>query len=386
MENKNKLSPKLNLCYNTIINQTEENNNPTTNIITNYEELKNIITIEEANLLKFYYFNRNKNHQILYDDDEIIPITILGEIKSSIYLYFYLSLLIDENPNVVNYKYSFNFIRDLNEEGIKEKQQKKKQVIIAKIIIDLITNYEQIEEYEEEIKNNKKQLDLIKQANKKIIQDNINDFKEFNLQEKDILSNNIEQIYIKIIENLIKKQKLDESEDNINIIKELGLESINLTNNMFKEVSKLLDKNQNYLKEYIISNFEDIFDIKKITFYYILLRYILKSKYYIYHCPFLLETRNKILKLIRDNIEKLYPSIKQNKDNKDKIEYVLKFFILYDWYYNQSIKKYKEMKSNPNSLISSNKSNIFDNQSGQYNNQGNNNYSISSNPGFLSIL
>ena len=155
---------------------------------------------------------------------------------------------------------------------------------------------------------------------------------------------------------------------------------------MFKEISKILDKEQNYLTEYIISDYEDIFNIKKITFYYVLLRYILKSNYYIYHCPFLLETRKTILKLIRNNLEQLQPSIKKNKDFKDKIEYVLKSFISYDWYYNQSIKKINEMKSNPNSLVSSNKSNLFDNQSGSnLNNQGyNNNFSVSSSPGYFS--
>ena len=194
MSKTRNLSPKLNLCYNTAISQTEENNNPAINILSSYEELSNIISIEEPNLLKFYYFNRKKNHEILYENDEIIPITILGEINSNIFLYFYLSLLIDESPNLVNYKYSFNLIRDLNEEEIRERQQRKKQLIIAKIIIDLINNYEQIDE--DEVTTNKDNLNKIKEANLKIIHNNINDFKEFDLQEKDILKNNIEQIYI----------------------------------------------------------------------------------------------------------------------------------------------------------------------------------------------
>lgn len=103
------------------------------------------------------------------------------------------------------------------------------------------------------------------------------------------------------------------------------------------------------MKEYIITDFEDIFKKKIITFYYCLLKYILKNKYYIYHIPFLLETRNNIINLIRNNLVKLYPSIEQDKDFKTIIEYVLKEFISYNYYYTQSlnIKKNKRNTSNP---------------------------------------
>ena len=136
---------------------------------------------------------------------------------------------------------------------------------------------------------------------------------------------------------MIINKKLEDIEYAYNIIEQIGLESINLTKNMYIEISKILDKKESYLNEYIITKYEDIFNSKIITFYYVLLKYILKSKYYIYDIPFLLDARNNIKKLIRNNLQSLNPSISKN-ENKEKIEYVLKSFISYDWYNKKSIK------------------------------------------------
>ena len=152
----NNLSMKLNLCYNTTLKQTEENYNPTFKLLSNIKEIYTILEINESNVLKFLYFNRNNNNKILYDNNENIFINILGDIKSNIYLYFYLILLIEENTNVVNYTYSINLIKDLNEEQIKLKKQKIKKVIIAKIIIDLIAYYDQSDEDNDDDESNKK--------------------------------------------------------------------------------------------------------------------------------------------------------------------------------------------------------------------------------------
>ena len=47
------LKPKLNLCYNISINQTEDNKNPGFELISNIEEIKNILLIKEPNIIKF---------------------------------------------------------------------------------------------------------------------------------------------------------------------------------------------------------------------------------------------------------------------------------------------------------------------------------------------
>ena len=336
--NEYNLSLKLNICYNFTLIQTEDINNPITKLLSDFNEIKKILTINDPNLLKFLYFNRNKIHKILYDLEEIID---LDGLKSSfyLYLYFYLSLLIEENPDVINYKYSINFIRNLNEEQIRENNKIIKKIILAKIIIVLISNYKQNEnaDEDEDGDKNEEELNKIKKYNDDIIHNNKKVIKIFNLEENDILEKDIGKIYVQIVKYLIINKKLEDIEYAYNIIEQIGLESINLTKNMYIEISKILDKKESYLNEYIITKYEDIFNSKIITFYYVLLKYILKSKYYIYDIPFLLDARNNIKKLIRNNLQSLNPSISKN-ENKEKIEYVLKSFISYDWYNKKSIK------------------------------------------------
>ena len=134
------------------------------------------------------------------------------------------------------------------------------------------------------------------------------------------------------------------------------------------------------MKKYIITEYKDLINIRKMEFYYILLKYILKCDIYIYKIPFLLETRNNIKKLIRDNLVIFYDSIKNIKEFREKeiVEYVLGVFIQYNWYLNQSIKE-KERKSMSNSQFSSFQSNPMERQSESKNELNNyNNNSISS--------
>ena len=123
----NNLSMKLNLCYNITLIQAEENFNPIFKLLSDLEEINTISKINKSNILKFLYFNRKNNNKILYDNNENLSINVLGDIKSSIYLYFYLIILIEENRNVVNYIYSINLIKNLNEEQTKIKNEKKKK-------------------------------------------------------------------------------------------------------------------------------------------------------------------------------------------------------------------------------------------------------------------
>ena len=80
---------------------------------------------------------------------------------------------------------------------------------------------------------------------------------------------------------------------------------------MFDELTKILTQDKEYIKKYKIKNFDDIFGKKKIFFYYNLLKYILKKSLYIYKFPFLLETRIKIIDLIKNNLGELSTSIKK---------------------------------------------------------------------------
>ena len=105
-ENKNK----------NIIQSNKEKNqtyDPILKLVTNYDEIQKIINAKEKHIYKFLYFNRRKVHKILYDLEEMINVDFEG-IEKTFSSYFYLSLLIEENPNEINYTYSIDLINELN--------------------------------------------------------------------------------------------------------------------------------------------------------------------------------------------------------------------------------------------------------------------------------
>ena len=124
-------SPKLAFSYSTSLifgifdNDSENKNNnqsnkeenqtydPILKLLTNYDEIKKIMNVKENHIYKFIYFNRRKVHKILYDEEEIINVDFEW-IEKTLSSYFYLSLLIRENPNEINYTYSIDLINDLN--------------------------------------------------------------------------------------------------------------------------------------------------------------------------------------------------------------------------------------------------------------------------------
>lgn len=337
------LVPKLNLFYfSTLIlaekNDENDNNSPINKLLFDFEEIQTFLNNSNphihSNLCKFLYFNRIIAHDILYQSKKIIHINNENK-DDKLDFYLFLSLLIEDTV-VVNYSYSINLIKKINALQTLEKEKKIKKIILAKIILILIKNYYQINDNEENI-NNEFENDLfcIKNYNLEIINKNINALNIINIKEDDILYDTIEEIYTEIIKNLIIQKKLDGSHDSFKLIEEINLKSLNLTKKMFDEIKEILDKNKDYIKEYIITKFDDIFDKKILDFYNILLNYIIKSDFYIFQIPFLFETRDKIKKIVKENINKFYPSIKNNQ-NFQEIEQVLKAFIEYEYYLNKS--------------------------------------------------
>ncbi len=63
---------------------------------------------------------------------------------------FYLNLLINDNKAIVNYSYSIDLINEITNLQKKISDTIYKKIIISKIIIDLIYNYKQSDNYKEE--------------------------------------------------------------------------------------------------------------------------------------------------------------------------------------------------------------------------------------------
>ena len=320
---RNKL--KLSIYYNSsTVPLIQNNKDPIPKLLSNFSEIKEIVKLKDSKILKLFYLNFKNIHDILYEDDEIINLSSNSFNKENLSCYFYLSLLILTDANLVNYEYSIDFISDLNNIIVGNNKNLKK-IIKAKLILDLLNNYKKTDFFKENESNS-----FLEDEINKLLKENIHIFDEFkNLEiDKDnIRTKKIDEIYIIIIKSLIINKKLEDYGYSSNILEQLDLESIYLTQNMLKQLFDLLNINNDYIKFYLITKTEDLFNIKKINFYFILLKYILKHSLYIYVFPFLLKTKQKILQIVKYNLEELFSFIDniEGSDIIKRIEYILEF-------------------------------------------------------------
>ena len=330
---KNNLSFKTNLCYILSLNNCYANNSPVNRLIINFEDIQPIILYKEEKL-KFLYLNRDIIHSILYDSENIIDLKD-DKIDYSFEDFYYLDLLLIENPIIIFYQFSLDLIKKLND-LIDDDNNKMdfRNLILSKISIDLINNYIDsfgCNEY------NKNMLNNIKNENIKIIKKNINIFSCLNSKftEEYILYENIDEIYINIIFEFMKTDKFSDYEINNIINEQLNFEKIYFTDNMLNTLNKLLIKEENYITKYFISEIKDLFNYKKINFYYIIIK-ALKSSFYLYKIRFILEAQKLILKIIKSNSNEFFSLIEEVNENfRDKIEYIIKIILDSEYFYNK---------------------------------------------------
>ena len=299
-------------------------------LFTNFSEIEKIINFKNLKKYEYIYLNKENIHKILYDNETNIKIQSNIPEKNLGFL-FYIILLIKYNPYIVNYIYEFNYIDNLNNYR-KKCNNTLNNFILSLIIIELINNFRVADEVYDDIYENK--LEIIYDENEKIKNDEII-LNEYHLDKNDIKSNNIEEIYIKIIISLIKEEKLKDYEFSTNIFNQLDLQFINITQKMYEKLISIFNINNNYIQKYIISKIEDLYDEEKINFYFIILKYIFKNSIYIYDVPILLNTRNIIIKLIKSDLEKFSEININNNHLKEKIDFVIKILCNSDYYYNK---------------------------------------------------
>ena len=312
------LSQKLSLCYYTTLYQpSEKNNNDPIYKLLKDSDLDSIMKISDEEITKFIYFNREQIHKELYDSNRIIHF-LYKKKNETLSFYFYLSLLIQDNPGVLNYTYDPDYIKKINKQT--DNSNILSKLFFSKIIIELANDYKETYNYFGNEKE--KEFDLLIQKNSIIIDFNIDKLKELNIEmtKDDFISKKIDSIYADIIIALINNKILEDYIFSYDLIKELDLEKIQLTSQMFEEISKALDANKN---KYLISIKEDLKNESKINFYYLLIKYILKNKIYIYQNNFLLETRKNIQKMIKSK-EINSTSINPNNEKiKERLQYIL---------------------------------------------------------------
>ena len=361
---------KLDLSYNGLMNQNEiyeilndeniiKNNdlieserkilNPFLYLFGNYDNIRELLKTTYINIFEFIYLNKYKIHKILYvaDSNIFVDFSLVKEFSD----YYYLYLLIKEQPEMINYKYDFQLIKGANGMLISAESWIQK-IICAIILLTFIYNYEDgmdVEsKYEKDISNLKNECRVVINDNKKYLEKY-----KINLDIDNIVDNDVSiiDIYCDIFITLINNKKLDASDETLNLLKEMKIKELRLNKQLFNVLKEVLDEKN--LSNYEITDYEDFFDGKKIIFYFILFEYILKSSDYIFHIPFLLKTRNKIIEIIKGNHHLLISDLKKNKNDSsiDRLQRVLQYFIETDYYLQ---KKIKNQKPNKEALNNSN--------------------------------
>ena len=318
-------------------------NEPLVKLISKFPEIEQILKIDKSEIIHYLYFSYNKIHNILYEEEKEIQINY--DEKNSTSYYFYLSLLIMAKIEIVNYKYNFEYVREVfNKVKSINENHKYKIVIMSELLSVLINNFKGIigdvdedededgdeDEDEDENKKNEEQNELkkIEDENNKIFADNINIFEQININFVEIKSKTIDEIYIIIIA-LIKLKKFEDYKYTYNIIEQLDIENIAITQLMYDELLKILDEDVDYINDYKITKKEDLFNEKKINFFYILIKYVLKSPIYIYRITLLFNLKKFVMKLLNSN--KI--SVKEIKNNK--LQYLIWTLMDSEYYFSK---------------------------------------------------
>ena len=79
--------------------------------ISDLKEAYDILSDKKSNQMQILYLNKDKFHKILYENEEAIKIEF-DKVKNKISNYFYLILLIEDNPNRIYYEYSLISLRE----------------------------------------------------------------------------------------------------------------------------------------------------------------------------------------------------------------------------------------------------------------------------------
>ena len=334
-KNRFKIDLIVFLIKNRLIGIGFDNNN-IQQLISDYSDIEKILQIDDKSiLLKIIYFNKNIIHYILYDTENIININYYFQ---KLVCYFYLDLLILENPYIINYNYPINFISNILYVNNKKKEKYKiVSYFISRNVINFINNYKETylhnkkeDEYLNKIKNNA--LDVIK--------NDISIFKDLGMElitEKDVLTKKIDELYISIIVSLLKNKKFKNYEYIYDIFEQLDLENIDINQYMFEELYKIMNEEE-YIKPYLVTNIHDLIDINKINFYFIILKFIFKNSIYIYQIPILLKTKIIIIKIIKNkNKLKELCDLQVNENLKaiiiERMNYIIKKLVDSEYYY-----------------------------------------------------
>ena len=294
-----------------------ENDKLDLNLLKDISDIIKLFESKTSDKFKYIYFNEKKINIILYEQEEVITI---GDENISYFKnfenLFYFELLLVSNPDIINYDFSKNLIIEIFKivnmivKGIYN-------IIVNKIVINLINFYKSLEQYDEE--KDEKELNDIENKCRMNFKENFQEFKKIgvDLEEDEILGSKIDEIYMAIIKALINSDKFEDYDYIDKIFREIKLDKIDLTKYMVDELNKILNLDSDLVKPYLIMKVEDLFNIKVVNFYNLLIKHLFHNSLYFYNVSLLLNTRKVIIFIFRKNLDLFCFFI--SKYEKDKI-------------------------------------------------------------------
>ena len=362
--------PRLKIAYKilTSFNQNEMyTKDPLLLLIKDFNDIEYILNNYKAHITKFFYLNKKFISNLLYKLDSSIKFEF--EEKNAKYdFYFYLSLLIRDDPFTLDYTFDKKYLLNLIENQDKETVILKK-IINAKLIIELSKEYIKIKGLGRNEEG--RELNLIIENNKNIIiknleKLNLNNELDINWDLDYVIENQIDKLYTELIIGFINKKNF-ENYDNVYdvFINQICLDKIDITKLMYDELKQYLDCETNsVINEYIIQNDADLNNDLKINFNYFLLKYIFKNIYDIKDIKYIESLRKSIKNIIRAN-----PDMKKNNKIKEIVEI---FYIKPIRLIRNNLKKYyREFLLSKKNKEQNNSKNSKKNQSSQDNMQVN---------------
>ena len=344
------LTPKMKLIYFYVeIKKQIIPKDPFFRLPFNKEDIRSILELDNTEIIKYLYFNKESiDKELFVLDEEEISIKY-DMVKNSLHSLYYLDLILNYNSEIMNYKFDKGFIKKIYKNAIKENKNKFKQIILLKIINDLI-NYFKLTEYYDELEDSE-EFNEFQKSTSIIIENNITIFQALNLDftKEDIFIKEIDVLYKEIIISLIK---LKFNDNTIDIFNQLDLDNIILNNSIVDELWEILNSNfKDYFNIDGLNNVTDLFNSQKIHFFYIIFKFIFKNNYYVFKEE-LFNLKKKIYTTLFFNNTKQYIFENENKviflDEFNKLNFRLKeqiFFILKSLLILNYFRCYKSLKN-----------------------------------------
>ena len=294
---------------------------PGASLLKNFHELCQMINSQLINkglLTDYFNYIKKSLFNILFDNEEKIGIKPTFEKRNTLPYLYYLSILIEENTDIVYFYYNINFIKEIYT-ITKSTINSFEKIILSKILTILIRNYLNDENESEADNINNNELKSITDDIGDIYLKNINIFNNLDLKlnEETINILTLDELYTEIVISITRSDftSLDFIE---NICIHIGIKDIKITYYMSKKVEEQINKNDHLIEKSI-----DFTNVKKINFYYFLLKYIYKDSKYIYQIPFLLSAKKVLTKAMKDDLYNMLNNF-ENKDIQKRFIFIVK--------------------------------------------------------------